>query len=94
MSLPSWTLLPAEDVPCPADCGRRFAGSGFLCFNCRPTGYGMAPLVPSAEARRGERHDVHVGMELRDKQRGETWGCFQQQVGLRLHEPDEGEIDE
>ncbi len=47
MSLPTWTLLPAEDVPCPPTC---LVDGVATCFWCRSPGADLVPVLDPESA--------------------------------------------
>ncbi len=69
----------------------------FLCFNCRPTGYGMAPLVPRPECLEGEHRDAHGEMQARKQNADVPWNIYRGEsarlIMLRTH-CDEGDTHE
>ncbi len=105
MSLPNWTLLPADAVPCPPDCKK-----STLCFWCNPKRLELEPVDEEAAALRADARRLMQRLAagevalvdeaaLRSYQTDLPWDRFQQHAGqqlmLRLHDPDdEGETHE
>ena len=71
MSLPTWTLLPAEDVPCTPTC----AGLGAIlvvngaCFWCRSPGADLVPVLDPDELRARDKDDAsYARREMRERE--------------------------
>ena len=68
MGLPTWTLLPEGEVPCP--CGQK-GYIGAPCFFCRSPGADLVPVLDP-----GER-DAEDARRAKREMRGREWRSAQ-----------------
>lgn len=58
MGLPTWTLLPEGEVPCP--CGQK-GYIGAPCFFCRSPGADLVPVLDQKESDLRVKFDAWAG---------------------------------
>ncbi len=70
MGLPTWTLLPAEDVPCPPEC---LKGGVATCFFCRSPGADLVPVLDPGERDAEDARRAKRNLRSRERLSSQSW---------------------
>ncbi len=70
MGLPTWTLLPEGEVPCPMNC---HTVGGMRCFWCRPPGINLVPVLDPGERDAEDERRAKRNLRSRECLSSQSW---------------------
>ena len=70
MGLPTWTLLPEGEVPCPPTCPKNGVAT---CFFCRSPGADLVPVLDPGERDAEDARRAKRDQKFREHRSGIPW---------------------